>query len=192
MKRLYLAISFLLVSSLSYASELTEVLCVLAPSQDEKVQELTKFLATSTGSTHFVLISNQLDIRKHSSGKSILANARSRYIPGTISGATLTRRVVTVGIVGLGMATIVELGCIPENHPEVLTFLNQDNGYSIDFQNKMYAAVEKNGYVEKSKFDKIADRLKEFKYVTEDKFYELIGETWYERTARKTRRFFSD
>ena len=192
MKRLCVAITFSVLTFAAKANDFTEVVCVLAPSQDEKIQDLTNFLSASTESTKFVLISSQLDIRQHSSGKSLLANARSRYIPGTIYGATLTSRVFTVGIVGLGIATIVELGCIPENHPEVLSFLNQNNGYSIDFQKKLYAAVEKNGYVEESKFDLIADRLKQIKYVTEDKFYEWMGESWYEKTVRKTKRFFND
>lgn len=192
MARLCCAIFFLFFSVLANANEYTEVVCVLAPSQNEKVKEIAKLFASSTATRHVFLISNQLDIREHSSGQSILANSRGRYIPGTLSGATLTSRIITVGIVGLGIATVLELACIPENHPEVLTFIMQDDGYSDDFQNKIYAAVEKNGFVEESKFEKFTEQLKDLRYVTEDKFYEWMDESWYERTIRKTKRFFRD
>ena len=80
---------------------------------------------------------------------------------------------VTVGLVVAGTAVTVELACAPKNHPELVKKV-QDGA-------KEYQAVGK------GKLEELASLVKKYETVTQDKFYELMGETWYERMIRKAK-----
>lgn len=162
-----------IATSIAHAEVTTEVICSYAPSQSAVVNQISSRLGGAGLGTEAVLIASGLTIVPHSSGAAILTGS-SGYIAGTMTGALVATTVVTVGVVVAGTAITVELACAPKNHPELVK--------------KVIDGAKEYGAISKGKLEELAEIVKEYKNVTEDKFYELMGETWYERMIRKAKR----
>jgi hypothetical protein len=90
-----------------------------------------------------------------------------------MAGALVATTVVTVGLVVAGAAVTVELACAPKNHPDLVK--------------KVMDGAKEYQSADQGKLEALTDVVKKYQTVTKDKFYELMGETWYERMLRKTK-----
>lgn len=165
-----------------------EYICSFAPSQSAAVKRLSALASGGALGAEMILLTNKLKYVKHSSGLPIL-QASGRYLPNTISSAG--QIIVPVALVVAGTAVVVELACVPINHPELLVSLNDNaNKYLSDANLLLENASVRVKEVSSSKLYGLQEVFKEYKTITKDKFYELIGETWYQRAVRKTKETF--
>ncbi len=167
-----LAASLAIAASCAQSEVTTEVVCSYAPSQSVTVNRISGLIGGAATGTEVTLIASGMTIVAHSSGAPILTGAGG-YIAGTMTGALVATTVVTVGLVVAGTAITVELACAPKNHPDLVK-------KAIDGAKEYQTAG-------KGKLEELADLVKKYQTVTEDKFYELMGETWYERLIRKAK-----
>jgi hypothetical protein len=145
----------------------TEVICTHAPSQN--IEVFGAGTISATVSREIFLLENGLKHVQHSSGRKILINAAGRYIKGTLSRPVPGPVILVVGALVAGSLVTVELACTPINHPDKV---------------EQYSSAAKNT------LDSLFEMAHSYKSITEDKFYELMGETWHERAIRKTKRAF--
>ena len=187
------AFIFTFTFSLDSRSEVTtDVICSYAPSQSAIVNKLGSFAGGTSAGAEITLFANGLSIVPHSSGGLIMTGSGG-YIAGTMTGSVVTTTLVTAGLVVAGTAITVELACVPKNHPELIAKLKGETSTYPDSANDLLkSAAASVKPVSKTKLQEIADTFKKYKIITKDKFYELLGETWYERAIRKTREAFSD
>lgn len=151
----------------------SEVICAYAPSQSAVVNRISGLISGAAGGTEITLVANGMQIVAHSSGGSILTGSGG-YIAGTMTGATVATTMVTLGILVSGVVVTVELACAPKNHPELV---KQVMDGAAEYQSSG-----------KTVLDNTLNSLKKFKIEAEDKYYELIGESWYERAIRRSKR----
>lgn len=170
--RATLVATFALIVSYAHAESTTEVICSYAPSQSAVVNRIGGLVGGAAAGTEITLVASGMTIVAHSSGAPILTGAGG-YIAGTMTGALVATTVVTVGVVAAGTAVTVELACAPKNHPDLVK--------------KVLDGAREYEVYSKGKLEKLADAVKNYKIVTEDKFYELMGETWYQRLIRKSK-----
>lgn len=176
----------------SYAEVTTKVICTYAPSQSKLVNSLGSLGGGAAASTEITLFANGLSILPHSSGGTILAGSGG-YIAGTMTGSVVASALVTVGIVVGGSAVVLELVCVPTNHPELVKNLQNDSAeYSDTANDFLRSASLQVKPISKSITQELADLFKHYKTLSKDKFYEVIGETWYQRAMRKTKEAFAN
>jgi hypothetical protein len=147
----------------------TEVICTYAPSQNKTVKQISSLLRNASLGSEITLLASGLKIVRHSSGAKIITGS-SGYVSGTMTGAVITSKIITVGVLVAGTAIAVELVCVPKNHPELVD--------SVIADAKKYYKAGEGGLVE------LFEKVKTHSIVSQDKFYELMGETWYERLIR--------
>lgn len=177
--------------SLDCRSEVTtDVICSYAPSQNAIVNKIGSFAGGSSVGAEVTLFANGLTIVPHSSGGLIMAGSGG-YIAGTMTGSVVTTTLITAGVIVAGTALTVELACVPKNHPELIAKLKGETSTYPDSANDLLkSAATSIKSVSKTKLQEITDTFKKYKTITRDKFYELLGETWYERAIRKTKEAF--
>lgn len=176
----------------SFAETTTEVICSYAPSQSAVVNRISSLAGGTSLGAEITLLSNGLTIVPHSSGKLIMTGS-SGYIAGTMAGSVITTTIVTAGVVIAGSTILVELACVPKNHSELVAQLKKDaSEYPNSANDLLKSASIQTKFVPKSTLEKISDTWKRYKTITKDKFYELLGETWYERAIRKTKETFTE
>lgn len=167
-----------------------EYSCSFAPSQHRILKQLN-LLASAAGvgvGAELILLTNYLKYVKHSSGTQILT-ASGRYLPNTLGSAG--QFVVPAALVVAGAVVAVELVCVPANNPELVTKLKENTTEYISIANVLLDNVSvKAKKVSSSKIDSLRETFSKYTTLSEDKFYELIGETWYQRTVRKTKAVF--
>lgn len=167
-----LATVFAIAASCSHAEVTTEVVCSYAPSQSAAVNRIGTLVGGMTAGTKVTLFLKGITIVAHSSGAPILTGSGG-YIATSMPGALAATTLVPVGLVVAGTAVTVELACAPKNHPELVK--------------KVVDGAEEYQTAGKGKLDQLAEVVKEYQTVTKDKFYELMGETWYQKMVRKTK-----
>lgn len=167
-----LAAGLAIAASCAHSEVTTEVVCSYAPSQSATVKSIGSLVGGAAAGTEITLVASGMTIVAHSSGAPILTGAGG-YIAGTMTGALVATTVVTVGVVAAGTAITVELACAPKNHPELV---NQVMDGAREYQ-----------ALSKGKLGELVDVVKKYQVVTQDKFYELMGETWYQRMIRKAK-----
>lgn len=167
-----LAVGLAIAASCAQAEVTTEVVCSYAPSQSAAVNRIGGLVSGAAAGTEVTLLTSGMAIVAHSSGAPILTGAGG-YIAGTMTGALVATTVITVGLVAAGTAITVELACAPKNHPELVK--------------KVIDGAKEYQTVSKGKLDELSDVVKKYQAVTQDKFYELMGETWYQRMLRKAK-----
>jgi hypothetical protein len=190
-KALIALLSFVFSANV-HAEKTTEVICSYAPSQSAIVNRIGSLAGGSSLGAEITLFANGLSILPHSSGGLIMAGSGG-YIAGTMTGSVVTTTMITAGIVVAGTAVAVELACVPKNHPELIAKLKKDaSAYPSSANGLLESASTQTRYVSKSKFVEISETFKSYKTLTKDKFYELLGETWYQRAIRKTKEALTD
>ena len=173
MKRKFMLAAGLAITVTCAHSEVTtEVVCSYAPSQSATVNRIGGLVGGAAVGTEATLLTSGMTIVAHSSGAPILTGAGG-YIAGTMTGALVATTVVTVGLVAAGTAITVELACAPKNHPELV---KQVMDGAKEYQS-----------VSKGKLEELANVVRKYQTVTQDKFHELMGETWYQRIIRKAK-----
>jgi len=186
---LFLTITFSLNST---AEVSTDVICSYAPSQSSIVNKIGSFAGGTSAGAEITLFANGLTILPHSSGGLIMAGSGG-YIAGTMTGSVVTTTLITAGLIVAGTAITVELACVPKNHPDLIAKLKGETLTYTDSANDLLkSAAASVKPVSKTKLQEIIGTFKKYKTITRDKFYELLGETWYERAIRKTREVFTD
>jgi hypothetical protein len=150
----------------------TEVICSYAPSQSATVNRISSLVSGAGAGTELTMFFTGVSPVLHSSGATIFTGSAG-YIAGTMPGAIAATTMVTAGLLVAGAVVTFELACAPKNHPEmVASVLDGARSYKASTQSKWVDLFQKG---------------REYKIVLEDKFYELIGETWYERMLRKAK-----
>lgn len=191
LRALILLCSFLF-SVKSFAETTTEVICSFAPSQSAAINRISSLAGGSSLGAEITLLANGLTIVPHSSGSFIMTGSGG-YVAGTMTGSVITAKMITAGVFIAGTTILVELACVPINHRELVAKLMKDSSeYPSSANDLLKSASIQTKYVPKSTLEEITDTLKRYKTITKDKFYELIGETWYERAIRKTKEAFTD
>jgi hypothetical protein len=186
---LFLTFTYSLDSS---AAVSTDVICSYAPSQSAAINKIAGFAGGSSAGAEITLFANGLTILPHSSGGLIMAGSGG-YIAGTMTGSVITTTLVTAGLVVAGTAITVELACVPKNHPDLIAKLKGEASTYPDSANDLLnSAAASIKPISKTKLQEITDTFKKYKTITKDKFYALLGETWYERAIRKTKEAFTD
>ena len=160
------------MSSSVYSGVTTEVICSYAPSQSATVNRISSLVAGAGVGSDIALSFAGLTSVSHSSGASIFTGVGG-YIAGTMPGAIASTALVTASILVAGTVVTYELACAPKNHPELVK--------------KVMDGAQEYGNFGTGKFQDLFDVGRKYRLVIEDKFYELIGETWYERLLRKTK-----
>lgn len=166
-----------------------ELACSYAPSQSALINRLTGMSSGTVLGAELIFFTNSLSYVKHSSGLPIL-QASGRYVARTIgsNGALI----VPAALVVAGAAVSVELICIPTNYPDEVAKLKLTASEYYDDAHKLLAnASVKTKEVSSSKLESLTDTFKKYKTITRDKFYQLMGETWYQKAVRKTKEAFS-
>lgn len=162
--KVMLAAGLLFVTTCAHSEVTTEVVCSYAPSQSATVNRISGLVGGAAAGTEVTLLTSGITVVTHSSGAPILTGAGG-YIAGTMTGALVATTIVTVGILASGTAITVELACAPKNHPELVKQVMEGA--------RNYQSVSKGALIE------LADRVKKYKTVTQDKFNEIMGNTLY-------------
>ncbi len=100
-------------------AEPTEVVCSLAPSQSTIISNLSSAAGGSAAAVAALGQALGLTVVTHSSGALILSGG-SGYVAGTLGAAAAGPVVVGAGVLVAGVAGMVELLCVPKNHPDMV------------------------------------------------------------------------
>lgn len=164
--------ALLFTMSSTYAEVTTDVVCSYAPSQSATVNRISSIIGGAGAGTEITLLTSGLTVVTHSSGAPILSGTGG-YIAGTMTGAMVATTLVTAAVVVSGATVTFELACAPKNHPDLVSKI-------LDGAKEYQAAG-------KEKLEKLTGIVIKYQTVTRDKFYELMGETWYQKMIRKTK-----
>lgn len=170
-----------------------EYACSFAPSQSAIVNRISALASGSALAAEVILLTNQLKYVAHSSGHLIMTS-NGKYLANTIGTTTArsaSQMIVPVALVITGTAVAVELACVRTNHPELLAKLKENSSEYVSNANALLEnASVRAKEVSSPKLDSLKETFKKYKTITEDKLYELMGETWYQRAVRKTKDAF--
>lgn len=185
--KLLAAFTFTFFMSHAQAEVTTDVICSYAPSQSAAVARISGILATSAAGAEVTLVTSGITIVAHSSGLPILTGGGG-YIAGSMTGALATTTMITAGVIVGGSAVTIELACAPKNHPELVKKVLEDaKEYTLTASSEIKSTTIEWRDISKDKWSEFADLIEKYHAITKDKYYELMGETWYQKAIRKTK-----
>lgn len=164
--KIWLATGLVCISLHVHSEEVTDVICSYAPSQSATVAQIRDVLRGAAVGTNLVLLATGIKAVPHSSGGRIFTGSNG-YIKGTMRGALVRTVTVKAAVIVGTTAVVVELACVPLNHPELVK--------DVLDQSKEY------GELGKIKLDELISSAKSYEISSKEKLKEIQGKGWYEK-----------